>query len=532
MKYNWLSALEHLKFIKKKPRVIFRIIKGYFNKIVLGENVLRTVDFAVTYNCHYQCEYCSALLLKKGDKPILTVKEIDDILKQAFKLGAVHVNLTGGEPLTRDIDELCQIIRNMSPKKIISSLVTNSMLVTREKLSKLKEAGLDTISISIESLDPEKNDKLRGVKGAFTKTMETIGLAKEIGLNICLSAVLCHDNRKDIEQLLEYTEKEDIFLLLNPASSVGRWRGEGGKKMIEEDIAAFEKLMRHKRVRSDISFNFNGKRGCPGGTERIYVSAYGDVFTCPLVHVGYGNLLKEPLEEIFNRMNSLPFIKKYFKLCKQSFDKDYYEKICKPAEEVKDPPLSIFVHPNRDYLKDVKKTKGKLKFLDQLLENIRISKCLKHCHGRVLDIGCGNNNLIKKYKNGVGVDVFPWPGVDIVCDTTKLPFKDEEFDTVFFIACLNHIPNREVAINEAFRVLKPGGRIVITMIGPVFGFFWHKIIGFLGDRDQRERGVIEGEVWGISSKDIKDMLINCGFKQVSTEKFELGLNTIFLSKKS
>lgn len=345
MNFSPRSAFTHIKFIKKKPLVLLRTGKGFFRKLVLKQNVLRTVDLAVTYDCHYKCEYCSAFLLKKN-KPILTAEQIKNIWQQAYELGAIHINLTGGEPLMRDLNELCEIIRNLSPKKILVSLVTNSLLVTKEKLSKLKESGLDTLQLSIESINPEKNDKLRGVKGAFVKTMAAFGYAKELGLNICLSAVICHNNQQDLEELLKFAKKEDVFLLLNVASSVGRWRDRNDKKMIEKDIVAFDKFMEDSRVRSDTSFNFTGKRGCPGGTERIHITAYGEVMTCPLVQVSYGNALEEPLKDIFNRMNSMPFLKKYSRLCKHGFDRDYYEKICRPAEETNSPPLSIFKHPN------------------------------------------------------------------------------------------------------------------------------------------------------------------------------------------
>lgn len=345
MNFNFGSLLFHLKFVKKKPFVLLRIMKGVFRRLILKQNVLRTIDLAVTYDCHYKCEYCSALLLKKN-KPVLTVEQIKNIWQQASKLGAIHINITGGEPLMRNADELSEIIKNLTPKKTLISLVTNSLFVTKEKLAKLKKAGLDTLQLSIESMDPEKNDKVRGAKGTFAKTMEAFSYAKELGLNICLSAVICHDNQQNLETLLQFAKKEDVFLLLNVASSVGRWQDRDDKKMVEKDIAVFDKFMKDDHVRSDNSFNFTGKMGCPGGTERIHITAYGDVMTCPLVHVSYGNVLEEPLKDIFNRMNNMPFIKKYSRLCKQSFDKDYYEKICKPAEETPNPPLSIFKHPN------------------------------------------------------------------------------------------------------------------------------------------------------------------------------------------
>jgi MoaA/NifB/PqqE/SkfB family radical SAM enzyme len=268
--------------------------------------------------------------------------------QQAFELGAIHINLTGGEPLMRNIDELSTIIKSLLPKKTLISLVTNSLLVTKEKLAKLKNAGLDTLQLSIESVNPEKNDELRGVKGTFAKTMEALKYAKELGLNVCLSAVICHGNKEEIEKLLAFAKKENVFLLLNVASSVGRWQGRNDKKMIEEDVNVFDGFMKDEYVRNGTSFNFSGKRECPGGKERIHITAYGDVMTCPLVQVSYGNILEEPLKDIFNRMNSFAFIKKHNRVCKHSFDKEYYEKICKPAEQVSNPPLSIFDHPNID----------------------------------------------------------------------------------------------------------------------------------------------------------------------------------------
>ena len=71
---------------------------------------------------------------------------------------------------------------------------------------------------------------------------------------------------------------------------------------------------------------------------------------------------------------------------------------------------------------------------------------LGRCRGLLLDIGCGTNELTQHYRSrqgmAIGVDVYPWPGADVVCDTTRLPFPDALFDTVAMLACLNHVPAR------------------------------------------------------------------------------------------
>src|SRR5262245_20073699 len=89
------------------------------------------------------------------------------------------------------------------------------------------------------------------------------------------------------------------------------------------------------------------------------------------------------------------------------------------------------------------------------LEEERINEVLPLVQGRLLDIGAGQNMLVKRYGNGFGVDIFDWKsGVLVLDDCAHLPFPDSTFDTVTLIACLNHIPNRHEVLAEAFRVLR------------------------------------------------------------------------------
>ena len=61
----------------------------------------------------------------------------------------------------------------------------------------------------------------------------------------------------------------------------------------------------------------------------------------------------------------------------------------------------------------------------------------------------------------------------VVPDTARLPYDDQSFDTVSILAALNHIPNRGDVLKEAFRLLRPGGRIILTMIPPTISKVWH-----------------------------------------------------------
>lgn len=339
------STLRHLEFLKYKPLVLPRIINGFLRRIVLRQNVLRTVDLAITGDCHYKCIFCSAYRIYRKGGPFLTVKQIDDIWKQCVELGVMHVNLTGGEPFLRDFDEVIQLITNFNPRYFLVSLVSNGLNVTRDKLKKLKKAGLDTLQLSIESIDPQKNDEMRGIKGSFCKVIEAVNYAKELRLNVCLNAVFYSENADEIKKLIDFSRKERIFLVLNTASAEGKWQGLNTKKLQQRDTNIFEEFMRFPHVRHDSSINFSGKRECPAGKERIHITAYGDVLTCPLVQISYGNVLEEPLKEIYKRIISMEHLRRYSRMCKHAFDQEYYRQILLPIEKEEKRPMLIFNHP-------------------------------------------------------------------------------------------------------------------------------------------------------------------------------------------
>ncbi len=158
------------------------------------------------------------------------------------------------------------------------------------------------------------------------------------------------------------------------------------------------------------------------------------------------------------------------------------------------------------------------------IDDERVIQAMKEAKGRVLDIGCGANNFVRSYGNGTGVDIVDWKGCDLVIkDAAKLPFKDGEFDTVSYIACLNHIPNRDDSVKEAYRVTKNGGKVIVTMITPRMGKFIHWL-RFRNDPDHQERCIDhDHELMGMSPSHVKKIMTVAGFKNVKRRRFVFGL---------
>lgn len=139
------------------------------------------------------------------------------------------------------------------------------------------------------------------------------------------------------------------------------------------------------------------------------------------------------------------------------------------------------------------------------LRDERMIHVRRHVRGRVLDVGCGPDDVFVSHyhRDGIGVDVYRYPGLreDQIVDPLRLPFPADSFDTVTLIANVNHIPASKIAaeFQELGRVLRPDGRLVITRIGPVTSFLTHNVVRLQSRLSSRyydmdhERGVEEDE---------------------------------------
>lgn len=166
------------------------------------------------------------------------------------------------------------------------------------------------------------------------------------------------------------------------------------------------------------------------------------------------------------------------------------------------------------------------------LDDERVIMAMKYAEGKVLDIGCGANNFVRSYGNGVGVDVYPWEGVDkVIKSAAKLPFKNNEFGSVSYLACLNHIPNRAESLKEAYRVVKPGGRLIVTMIPPKLGSFIHWL-RFRNDPDHQDRDIDhDHELMGMHSTHVRSLMKDAGFDNITSKRFVFGMNCIYIGTK-
>ncbi len=172
------------------------------------------IRISVTDRCNLRCSYCMpsrGVKLKEAHE-ILSFEQIIEIVKVAAKLGIIKVRLTGGEPLVRN--DICSLINSLKKVSGIQeiSMTTNGVLLNYSALA-LKEAGLDRINISLDTLDPKKYRELtKG--GNIQDVLVGIDSVLEAGFkNTKINMVLIPGfNTNSVEEMVDFCSEKALIL--------------------------------------------------------------------------------------------------------------------------------------------------------------------------------------------------------------------------------------------------------------------------------------------------------------------------------
>ena len=298
-----MRLLKYIRLIRKNPDIALQAAKAFILANIFNKKVIRGAEVAVTYRCQGKCEKCSCRSLIDETRSEMTIEQILKVCRKISGAGAILINITGGEPLLRK--DIMEIIKQISTLPILVSLTTNGFLLDEDLIKNLKLAGLDVIQVSLSSPFEEEHDKDIGLPGSYQRVLSAIETAKRYGLEVLINTVVTREvlYSKRIVELIAIAKKYNSFLSLILPAKVGGWAGKDVGLNLK-DYKAISKLLKNKFVTTDTESCY--RRGmCPAGTEKVYISPYGDIYPCPFIQRSYGNVLKDDLVRLWENMPHL-----------------------------------------------------------------------------------------------------------------------------------------------------------------------------------------------------------------------------------
>ena len=208
---------------------------------------------SVTDRCNIRCTYCmpAAGVAFRGHDVIMSFEEIERFARVAAGLGIRDVRLTGGEPLVRK--GICGLVKLLAAIPGIDDLaMTTNGILLPEMANKLKEAGLDRLNISLDTVDREKFQRISR-RDELPRVLEGIEAARQAGFHKTkLNALAIRGQaEEDVVPLAMFARERDLelrFIEFMPLDGDDRWSddrvlsGTEILKMLTQAIGPMEPL--------------------------------------------------------------------------------------------------------------------------------------------------------------------------------------------------------------------------------------------------------------------------------------------------
>lgn len=177
------------------------ILEGRGRSIAETHGIPLAVLLELTHRCPLQCPYCSNPVEMERAKAELTTDEWKKVLTELSEIGVLQVHFSGGEPTARK--DLVELVRHATEASLYTNLITSAVLLTREKLEDLAEAGLCHVQISIQGSEAELADRVGGYRGGHARKLDAARWVRELDLPLTVNAVMHRQNIHQLPQMID-----------------------------------------------------------------------------------------------------------------------------------------------------------------------------------------------------------------------------------------------------------------------------------------------------------------------------------------
>lgn len=306
----------------EKEYAIKSKVTKYKKKIYSAPTV---INLEMTEACNVKCRHCyNPWREEHAGKFNLDEKKIDYLIDEFVKNKVFHVILSGGEPLAK-FKELCYALEKLVANNISTSLNSNLMLATPEKMKKLKDIGLDHVLTSWFSYFPTETDYITTYKGSFQKIVDGIKTTIAAGIRVSANTIVTQLNHETIYKSGKFLNSLGVSQFFAHRVIPPAYDRKDVKKQhsAKQEIAkqSLDELLRLKNefgmsVGTLINYplcmigdlqkyqDFVG-RGCPTQQgHRFNINSNGETHGCVMEDKNYGNVYEVGLKEAYAKTSS------------------------------------------------------------------------------------------------------------------------------------------------------------------------------------------------------------------------------------
>lgn len=322
----------------------------------------------LTYRCPLHCVFCYNPLNYAENRNELTTAQWIDVLRQARKLGAAQLGLSGGEPLVRD--DLEDLIEEAHGLGYYINLITSGVGLTEKRIARMKELGLDHIQLSFQDSTKEMNDFLSSTR-TFELKSRVARLIKQYDYPMVLNVVLHRHNLDHVDRIIDMAVSMGVdYLELANAQYYG-WALANRAQLMpsHEQVQRAEVVVSRYRVKSGNKMRilfvvpdyFEARpKACMNGWGSVFLAVAADGAALPchaaksLPGLAFPNVTEQSLSDIwyhsdaFNRYRGDAWMREPCRTCPDK-QKDFGGCRCQAyaltgAADNADPVCSKSVH--------------------------------------------------------------------------------------------------------------------------------------------------------------------------------------------
>lgn len=281
-----------------------------------------TINLEMTEACNVKCRHCyNPWREEHAGKFNLNKDKIDYLIDEFVKNKVFHVILSGGEPLAK-YNDLCYALEKLVKNNISTSLNSNLMLATPDKMKKLKDIGLDHVLTSWFSYFPTETDYITTYKGSFQKIVEGIKTTVAAGIRVSANTIVTNINHETIYKSGKFLHSLGVTQFFAhrviPPAYDRKDEQKQHSASIEIAKSSLDELLKLKHefgmnVGTLINYplcmigdlekyqDFVG-RGCPTQQgHRFNINSNGETHGCVMEDKNYGNVYEVGLKEAYGK---------------------------------------------------------------------------------------------------------------------------------------------------------------------------------------------------------------------------------------